>query len=314
MSLPLFLVKRVKHLQPTYFTHVPVQVKAAVPEVARSCCSVRTQLLSITKGTSSYWIFQPTANSFQIWMGLHFHIITFVTATHHIICGAGFFLLFIQATQILRKKNVILTILHTAQNLHKKLPVLSFQWLPVFLLFKCLLNKIFPALSLFYFYITRILTNHLLKRPVSRSPQLPSVNKHGKKKKTNLICQMDVTDPLKCDRENQWEQHQQQSSAALPRSIRQRDGCLCACVPEHCQHPPHSNTWHEAARLFIISNALSLKTKCTRTPDGQCTDHKTHPRTKTSFRTHRIKRQPQLNTVIKRYWQAQVLKERGIRR
>lgn len=112
MSLPLFLVKRVKHLQPAYFTHVPVQVKAALPEVTRSCCSVRTQLLSITKGTSSYWIFQPTANSFQIRMGLHFHIITFVTATHHIICGTGFFLLFIQATQILRKKNVILTTHH----------------------------------------------------------------------------------------------------------------------------------------------------------------------------------------------------------
>lgn len=109
MSFPLFLVVRVKYLQSTYLTHVSVEVKASISEVACSRCSVGTQLLSNSTGASSYWIFQSAANSFQIRMGLHFRIIILVTATHHITCGAGFLLFFVQATQILGNRNIVWT-------------------------------------------------------------------------------------------------------------------------------------------------------------------------------------------------------------
>lgn len=187
MSLPLFLVKRVKYLQSTDLTHVSVQVKAAISKVARSCCSVRTPLLSISTGTSSHRIFQSTANSFQIRMGLHFHVISFVTATHHITCGTGLLLFFIQATQILWKRNIVWTIQDNAQKLFKKLPVLSFQgvvgflfgWLVVF--FKFLHNYIFSSLSLFWSQTARIFTNYLLKGRISRSLELSSIYKQDKK-------------------------------------------------------------------------------------------------------------------------------------
>lgn len=172
MSLPLFLVKRVKYLQSTYLTHVPVEVQAAVSEVAGSRCSVRTQLLSISTGASSYRIFQSAANSFQIRMGLHFQIIVLVTATDHVACGTGFPLFFIQATQILGNRNIIWTIQDTAQNPHKKVHILCFQWLPGVLLKKSFLLNEISSLSPFCSQTTRIFTNYLLKSSISRFLQL----------------------------------------------------------------------------------------------------------------------------------------------
>lgn len=50
MSLPLFLVERVKHLPPTYLTHDLVEVQAALSQVPHSLHHVWTQLLPVTTG------------------------------------------------------------------------------------------------------------------------------------------------------------------------------------------------------------------------------------------------------------------------
>lgn len=182
MSFPLFLVVRVKYLQSTYLTHVSMEVKAAISEVACSRCSVGTQLLSNSTGASSYWIFQSAANSFQIRMGLHFRIIILVTATHHITCGAGFLLFFIKATQILGNRNIVWTN-HTRHCTKptQELPCTVFPVITSLVFVFFFLEKVFfseiSSLSSFCSQIIRIFTNCLLKSLILRFLQLFSVYK-----------------------------------------------------------------------------------------------------------------------------------------
>lgn len=109
----------------------------------------------------------------------------------------------------------------------------------------------------------------------------------------------------------------QGGSAPLP-CLSGVDGCLRACVPTGWHNPPQSTCQvprHKAARFLTISNTLTLRTKCTRRSEGQRDfNQKIHfKRKKTTPQPQNLPSEntrlkgSQLDKVIKRYWQAQML-------